>query len=160
MGRKHVRPTFQSVKRVEAIDDQGILVDLVTGPIPLDRIRDFVTGHPVLGGIVTFSGATRREIDPEHGPLLRLDYEAHEPMARRQLENLAVEAKERWFAGRVAIIHRLGPVPPGQIAVMIAVACGHRAEAFEACRWLIDALKKDVPIWKKDVFEDGHVRWV
>ena len=140
--------------------DGGVLVDLVTGPVPVDRIRDFTMGDPELGGIVTFEGATRREVDPGHGALVRLEYEAYEGMARRQLEHLARQVKERWSAGRVAIVHRLGAVPPGEVSVMIAVACGHRAESFAACRWLIDTLKKDVPIWKRDVFVDGHARWV
>ena len=140
--------------------DDTILVDLVTDAVDAQRVRDFVMGDPLLGGIVTFEGATRRDVDPEHGAILRLDYEAYESMTRQQLERLAGEARKRWTAGRVAIIHRLGSIPPGEVALMIAVACGHRAEAFDACRWLIDTIKKQVPIWKKDVFEDGYVRWV
>ena len=140
--------------------ENTILVDLVTDPIPTQHVRDFVMGDPLLGGIVTFEGATRRDVDPEHGAILRLDYEAYESMTRQQLERLAGEARKRWSAGRVAIIHRLGGIPPGEVALMIAVACGHRAEAFDACRWLIDTIKKEVPIWKKDIFEDGYVRWV
>ncbi len=140
--------------------DDRIWVDLVDGPIPVDRVRAFVMGDPKLGGIVTFEGATRREIDPEHGPLIRLDYEAYGQMAQTQLERIAGEAVQRWGGGRVAIIHRLGGAGVGEVSVMIAVAAGHRAESFAACRWLIDTLKKDVPIWKKDVFEDGCSRWV
>jgi len=135
-------------------------IDLVRGPIGTAAVREFVGGDSALGGIVVFEGVTRSENDPQHGALRRLEYEAYESMARRQLEQLAVEAADRFGAGRTAIVHRLGPVQPGETSVIIAVACGHRAEAFDACRWLIDALKKDVPIWKKDVFEDGTVRWV
>jgi molybdopterin synthase catalytic subunit len=138
----------------------AILVDLVTDEIPIARVHDFVTGDPALGGIVTFQGATRRDLDREHGAVLRLEYEAYEGMARQQLERLAAEATRRWSAGRVAVIHRIGGVRPGELSVVIAVASVHRKEAFEACRWLIDTLKKDVPIWKKDVFEDGTTRWV
>lgn len=140
--------------------EDAILVDLVTDEIPIARVHDFVTGDPALGGIVTFQGATRRDLDPERGAVVRLDYEAYQGMARQQLERLAAEAKRRWSVGRVAVIHRIGGVRPGQLSVVIAVACAHRKEAFEACRWLIDTLKKDVPIWKKDVFEDGTSRWV
>ncbi len=140
--------------------DDGILIDLVREPVSVQRVRDFVSGDPALGGIVTFEGATRCERDAQHGALVRLDYEAYESMARRQLHLLAGEARDRWSAGRIAMIHRLGPVPPGEVSVMIAVACPHRGECFDACRWLIDTLKRDVPIWKKDVFEDGFVRWV
>ncbi len=140
--------------------ESDVLVDIVTEPIDVERVRSSVMGDPKQGAIVTFEGATRQEDDPDHGRLLRLNYEAYESMASKQLETIALEAKRRWSTGRVAIVHRIGVVPPAETSVMIAVACGHRAEGFEACRWLIDTLKKDVPIWKKDEFEDGHVRWV
>ncbi len=140
--------------------DAGVWVELVDGPIPADKVRTFATGDKALGGIVTFEGATRAEEDDDHGALERLDYEAYDTMARRQLELLARRAVERYSAGRVAIVHRLGAVLPGEASVIIAVACAHRAEAFKACRYLIDTLKQDVPIWKKDVFADGFVRWV
>ena len=136
-----------------------VWVELVRGPISVAQVCEFVSGDPSLGGTVTFEGSTRAESDPQHGPLVRLDYEAYKSMARRQLEHLAHEAVDRFGAGKIAVVHRLGSVPVGEASVMIAVACGHRAEAFEACRWLIDTLKKDVPIWKKDVFEDGFVKW-
>jgi len=137
-----------------------IWVELFDGLLPADRVRAFVTGDRLLGGIVTFEGVTRSEDDVSHGRLIRLDYEAYAPMAVRQMRTLAETACSRWSAGRIALVHRLGQVPPGEASVMIAVGCPHRVEAFDACRWLIDALKKDVPIWKKDVFEDGFVRWV
>jgi len=136
------------------------LVELTREPIDGERVRAFIGGDPALGGIVTFEGVTRSERDSVHGDLVRLEYEAYETMARRQLEQLADEAFRRWKCGKIAIVHRIGPVKPAEASVIIAVACGHRAEAFEACRWLIDTLKKDVPIWKKDVFADGFVRWV
>jgi molybdopterin synthase catalytic subunit len=138
----------------------GILVDLVKEAIPVERVRCFVIGDPALGGIVTFEGATRTERDESHGSLVRLDYEAYEAMARCQLENLAREAKARWALGRVAVVHRVGPVEIAEVSVMIAVASKHRVQSFDACRWLIDKLKQDVPIWKKDVYEDGHIEWV
>ncbi len=140
--------------------ESSVLADLSVSPIDVAMIREFVGGDPRFGGLVTFEGATRGERDAEHGDLLRLDYEAHESMAQKQLEKLAGLALERWGPGRVAIVHRIGSVPPGEMSVVIAVAFGHRQEAFDACRWLIDTLKHEVPIWKKDVFEDGHVRWV
>ncbi|MCH7592418.1 MAG: molybdopterin converting factor subunit 1 [Planctomycetes bacterium] len=140
--------------------DSGLLIDLVRDAIDPDRIRDFVTGDATLGGITTFEGVTRGETDPEHGELSHLVYEAYEAMAREKLDGLAREAKERWSAERVAIVHRLGTVRPGEASVVIAVACAHRAQCFEACRWLIDTLKKEVPIWKKDVYQDGFTRWV
>jgi molybdopterin synthase catalytic subunit len=135
-------------------------IDLVWGPISTAAVREFVGGDSALGGLVIFEGVTRSESDPDHGGLRRLDYEAYESMARSQLERIANQAAERFGAQRIAIVHRLGPVQPGETSVMIALACKHRGEAFDACRWLIDTLKQDIPIWKKDVFEDGFVRWV
>ena len=140
--------------------DERLLIELVREAIDLDRIRDFITGDVSLGGIVTFEGVTRGETDPEHGALSHLLYEAYEAMALEKLGDLAREAKERWSTGRVAIVHRLGAVRPGEASVIIAVACAHRAESFAACRWLIDTLKKDVPIWKKNVYQDNFTRWV
>lgn len=140
--------------------EPSIWVELVDGPIPAASVRDFVGGDPALGGIVTFEGATRAENDAAHGELVRLDYEAYASMAQRQLEALAQEAQRRWSLGRLVVIHRLRSVLAGEVSVMIAVAAAHRAEAFAACRWLIDTLKRDVPIWKKDVFADGFARWV
>jgi len=135
-------------------------VELVDGPIDSARVRSFVWGDPSLGGIVCFEGVTRGETDLAHGKLAHLQYEAHATMAERQMQALAHQALSKFGAGRVAIVHRIGTVAPAETSVAIAVACTHRAEAFETCRWIIDTLKKDVPIWKKDVFEDGFVRWV
>ena len=141
-------------------EDDWLYVDLVDEPIELDRVRAFVSGDAALGAIVTFEGTTRQQADEGHGVLKCLDYEAYGAMARRQLDRLAREAQTRWSVGRIAIVHRLGSVPPGEVSVAIAVATAHRVEAFEACRWLIDTLKRDVPIWKKDVFADGSAHWV
>lgn len=136
------------------------LVEILGTVVNAKKVRSFVTGDPTLGGIVVFGGVTRAQRDAEHGELVLLDYEAHPTMALHQMQRLAEEAIRDWGAGRVAMIHRIGRVHVGKTSVMIGVACEHRAEAFDACRWIIDTLKKDVPIWKKDVFEDGFVRWV
>ena len=140
--------------------DPKIYIDLVHDPISIEPIRNFIASDPGLGGIVTFEGVTRLENDKKHGNLVRLDYEAYESLARKEMHRLADEAMVRWSAGKVVIVHRIGSVGPGEVSVMISVACAHRAEAFEACRWLIDTLKECVPIWKKDVYEDGFVHWV
>lgn len=135
-------------------------VELCATPIDPAAVREFISGDPTLGGIVLFEGVTRQEVDPSHGALVHLFYEAHEKMARAQMQRLADDAVERWRLGRVALVHRIGEVPPAAPSAIIAVAAGHRQEAFEACRWLIDTLKADVAIWKKDIFEDGFARWV
>lgn len=141
-------------------EDETILIDLCDQPLNTGALRDFVGSGNEHGAIAIFEGVTRREVDQEHGAIIRLDYEAYESMARRQLFHLARIATDRWGVFRIAIAHRIGGVPAGETSVYIAVACAHRAEAFEACRWLIDTLKAEVPIWKKDVYEDGFVRWV
>jgi len=84
-------------------------------------------------------------------------YEAYEEMALRQMRALAEEAVAVHGVRQVAMVHRLGRLEVGETSVLVAVASAHRAQAFEACRWLIDTLKKTVPIWKKEHFEDGAV---
>lgn len=137
-----------------------VYVDVVAAPIDPAVIRAFLHGDAALGGICTFEGVTRSDVDDRRGPIAGLEYEAYDEMARRQMRQLATNALERWGPGRTALIHRIGPVRPCEVSVAVGVACGHRREAFAACRWLIDALKEEVAIWKKDVFRDGSKRWV
>jgi len=107
------------------------------------------------GAVVTFEGIVR---DNTRGrKTLFLDYEAYEVMASKQLASLASEAIARFGVRGVTIIHRLGRLQIGETSVLIVVASAHRAAAFDACRWLIDTLKKTVPIWKKETFADGSV---
>lgn len=142
------------------ISDKRIHVELTNRAIDVPAVRAHILGDPTLGGVCTFEGATRNDPDADHGEVVRLEYEAYDAMARKQMTALAETAVERWGPARVAIVHRIGAVAAGEVSVMIMVACGHRGEAFEACRWLIDAVKRDVPIWKRDVYADGFVRWV
>ena len=88
---------------------------------------------------------------------LYLDYEAYEAMALKKMAALAEEARSRFAVRQVALVHRLGRLEIGETSVLIVVASAHRGPAFEACRWIIDTLKKTVPIWKKEYFEDGAV---
>ncbi len=140
--------------------DEPIWAALIDSPLSFDQASAFVSSDISVGAVVSFEGRTRSENDSQHGQLVRLDYEAYGSMAQQQLIRLAGDARERWSLARVAVLHRVGTVAIGESSVVIVVASAHRAEAFEACRWLIDSIKKDVPIWKKDVFEDGYVRWV
>jgi len=100
-----------------------------------------------LGGIATFSGDVRAETDGEMTE--KLFYEAYEDMALKQMEGIAEEAARKWDAN-VGIAHRLGELLPGETAVICVAACAHRAEAFDCCRFLIDRIKEDVPIWKRE----------
>ena len=109
------------------------------------------------GGVVTFVGRVR---DNARGHAIEyLEYEAYPEMAEREMQKIADVASERWPGTRVAIAHRTGHLEIGDAAVVIAASSPHRAEAFEACRFAIDTLKRTVPIWKKEVAADGEY-WV
>jgi MoaE-MoaD fusion protein len=107
------------------------------------------------GAVVVFDGIVRNNSGGRQ--TLHLDYEAYEEMAARQLSELAREARGKFGVRHVTIVHRLGRLIVGETSVLIVVASAHRAQAFEACQWLIDTLKKTVPIWKKETFVDGVV---
>jgi molybdopterin synthase catalytic subunit len=109
------------------------------------------------GGIDVFIGKVRRVTKGK--TVVRLEFEAYEQMALQEMEKIAEEALQRWTVDKIAIHHRTGILEAGEIPVVIAVSAAHRDAAFEACRYIIDTLKRTVPIWKKEVFEDGEV-WV
>jgi len=134
-------------------------VQLHDVPIELGPVLEFVT-DPEAGGIAFFLGTTRAEKGPAGKDLRELDYEAYPEMALQQMRTLAGKARQRWPIRRLAILHRTGRVPVGQPSVIIAVSTPHRGDAFDACRWIIDTLKADVPIWKKEVWSDGTASWV
>jgi molybdopterin synthase catalytic subunit len=107
------------------------------------------------GAVCVFDGTVR---DNTRGRrTLHLDYEAYREMALEQMRGLAAEAVTRFGVRDVALVHRLGRLRVGETSVLVVVASAHRGAAFDACRWLIDTLKKTVPIWKKEQFEDGAV---
>jgi molybdopterin synthase catalytic subunit len=114
-------------------------------------------GDPEAGAQVVFVGTTRRTNAGRR--VVRLEYEAHESMAIREMRRLGAEARRRWRLRKVAMVHRVGVVPVGEPSVVIAVSAGHRDDAFAAGRWLIDRLKEVVPIWKKERYRGGAV-WV
>jgi molybdopterin synthase catalytic subunit len=92
--------------------------------------------------------------------LVALDYEAYEQMATEQFADMARRARQSWPIVKLVILHRVGRVAVAEPSVVIAVATPHRAQAFEACRWMIDTLKKEAAIWKKEVWSDGSAAWV
>jgi molybdopterin synthase catalytic subunit len=134
-------------------------IQLQAAAIDASKVIAFVTA-PSAGGIAIFLGTTRAETSKEGTSLIALDYDAYAEMAQRQMEQLAAGARERWPVERLAILHRTGRVYVGEPSVVIGVSTGHRAQAFEACRWIIDTLKAEVAIWKKEVWEDGSMSWV
>lgn len=114
--------------------------------------------HPEAGAIVLFLGTTR-ELTAGRKTVV-LSYEAYREMAERRLAELEAETRRRWPVIECMIVHRLGIVPPTESSVAIVVSTPHRADAFAAGQWLIDALKADVPIWKREQYSDGTTEWV
>jgi molybdopterin synthase catalytic subunit len=129
-------------------------VEIVDGPIRAESIVAAMKAGSD-GAVCVFDGIVR---DNSRGrTTLHLDYEAYREMALEQMRRLAADAVAKFSVRDVALIHRLGRLAVGETSVLIVVASAHRAAAFDACRWLIDTLKKTVPIWKKETFADGSV---
>jgi molybdopterin synthase catalytic subunit len=134
--------------------DEGILIALTREAIDVPQlIADAKRGED--GAVVVFDGIVRNNSRGRR--TLHLDYEAYEEMAAKQMGELAHEARHQFKVRQVTIVHRLGRLHVGETSVLIVVSSAHRAQAYEASRWLIDTLKKTVPIWKKEMFADGAV---
>ena len=131
-------------------------IKISDAPLLPSVAADFVTDENC-GGIVSFIGTARKFTKGKK--VLRLEFEAYQPMAIKEMTKIADLIYEKFPAEKVAIHHRIGTVGLREIAVVIAVSCPHRKAAFEACEFAIDTLKKTVPIWKKEIFEDGEI-WV
>ena len=114
--------------------------------------------HPRAGAVLLFLGTTRELTDGRH--TMKLDYEAYRAMADGKLAELEAEARRRWPIVECLIVHRLGSVPIAEASVAIVVSTPHRADAFAAGQWLIDSLKRDVPIWKCEQYADGTSEWI
>lgn len=112
---------------------------------------------PNAGAVNLFVGTVRNQTKGKE--VLRLDFEAYDAMALKQMEDVANRAMQKWPLVKVAVIHAVGVKKPGTPVVVVGVSSAHRDASFEACRFLIDELKKTVPIWKKEYFEDNSV-WV
>ncbi len=130
------------------------LYQLVHEPIDTAALARHVRA-PEDGATVTFDGFVRNQ--SHNRPTLHLDYEAYESMALAEMREIGVQLHEKYSIHRVAMVHRLGRLGIGDTSVFIAVSAPHRAAAFDACRFAIDTLKRTVPIWKKEYFEDGAV---
>ena len=131
-------------------------IQLTREPLNRDTLIGAVS-HPGVGGIVVFEGVVR---DNARGKQIRyLEYEVYPEMAEQQIRTIFAEAERRWGVERVAVAHRFGRLEIGEASVIIVVAAPHRAEAFDACRYIIDTLKTTVPIWKKEVASNGE-EWI
>lgn len=112
------------------------------------------------GGLGVFVGTVRRSAaDESDASVEALEYEAHPTLAPAALEDIAQRAEQKWALERVVAVHRTGHCPLGEPTVVVVCAAPHRAEALDACRWMIDTIKTEVPIWKKELYADGSA-WV
>jgi molybdopterin synthase catalytic subunit len=135
------------------------IVKITRDPLDEATVNTLVRSlaDPADGGVVIFQGVVR---DNARGKRVRyLEYDAYPEMAEQQMASIAAEVERRWHTANVALVHRIGRLEIGECSVVVVVACPHRGEAFEACRYAIDTLKTTVPIWKKEVAEDGE-EWV
>lgn len=123
------------------------------------RLADcsLLASRPEAGGQALFIGTVRNQTQDKK--VLKLIFEAYIPMAEKEMEKIANQIYKKWAALKVVIHHRVGELEVGEIAVIIAISTRHRSAAFEACKYAIDTLKETVPIWKKEIFEDGEI-WV
>lgn len=132
-------------------------VDYLTADaIDVQRLLAEVAGEG-RGGTVLFLGSVRRSA--EDGPVRAIDYSAYGDMAAAELSKIMQEATEHWSDARLAAQHRVGRVPAGEPSLAVVAAAPHRAEAFDACRYVVEQSKRRLPIWKKELFEDGSQRW-
>lgn len=131
-------------------------IQLKETPLDVERCYNLVANNSA-GGISLFVGTVRDQTKGKK--VIRLEFEAYAPMAVSEMQKIAEQAQSKWQVEKMCIHHRTGALQVGEIAVIIAVATPHRKAAFEACQYAIDTLKKSVPIWKKEIFEDGEV-WV
>ncbi|MBI2192577.1 MAG: molybdenum cofactor biosynthesis protein MoaE [Planctomycetes bacterium] len=132
------------------------MIEVTRHPIDIEAVTRSAYAE-TSGAVVTFLGTARQ--DREGKRLILLEYEAYPEMALKQLEQVRQEILTRWPADQVSMVHRFGPIRVGEASIAIAVSCPHRQQAFEACRYAIDRIKEIVPVWKKEVWEDGS-EWV
>lgn len=132
------------------------MVHLTENKIDTNALIDFVQADGA-GAIDVFIGTVRNKTSEKK--VVRLEYEAYDKMALKQIEHIVNQACKQWTILKYAVVHRKGVLEIGEAAVVVAVATPHRQAAFEACKYIIDTIKESVPIWKKEIYEDGEV-WV
>ncbi len=127
-------------------------------PLSLEEVYQ-LADDPANGAVVVMSGTVRNQTDGK--PVVALEYQAYEPMAIAIFGKIAQDIRKTWSdANRVVIHHRVGRLKIGEISVLVAIGCPHRGEAFAACKYAIDTLKHNAPIWKKEIWQDGSSSWV
>jgi molybdopterin synthase catalytic subunit len=132
------------------------VITLTDQPLDINQITQ-LAHSPDAGAVNVFVGTVRANTQAKK--VMRLEYEAYEPMAVSEIQKIVDVAKLKWPVKKIAVSHRVGILTVGEVAVVVAVATPHRKESFEACQFIIDSLKQTVPIWKKEIFEGGE-EWV
>ena len=145
---------FPNPTKIDSHDNFAITF----APLSLDEIYA-LADDPANGSIVIMSGTVRNNTDGKG--VVYLEYQAYEPMAMEIFKQIVKNIRQKWKdTNRVVIYHRIGRLKIGEISVLVAVGCPHRREAFEACRYAIDTLKHNAPIWKTEHWQDGTSNWV
>lgn len=168
--RLAVNRTFVPLSHVVQDGDEIAVIPPVSGGAHAPRVgltreplvTDAVVAElkrPDAGAVATFVGTVRAELDGCK-VLTALEYEAYEEMALEQMESARKKAVEKFGVLDAAVHHRLGRIPLGEASILVVVASAHRVEAFDACRWIVDKVKADAPIWKKNIWADGSAEWV
>lgn len=139
-----------------AKEEDKNLIEILEENVPFDMSKYLsYVQSPSCGAIATFAGTTRDTFEGKN--VLELRYEAYVPMAVRCINSICTSARSSWNLNSIAVAHRLGPVPVGEVSVFIATSSVHRADALDACQFIIDEIKASVPIWKKEVYSNGEV---
>lgn len=164
--RVAVNQAFVDLDAPVTADDEIALIPPVSGgsstlavrngPITVEEVERAVR-HGGAGAVVSFTGTVRDHTDSHE--VVALEYEAYVEMAERVLHQIAAEVRASWPEVRLSVLHRIGRLEVGEASVVIAASSPHRADAFSACRQVIERLKEDVPIWKREIRRDGSV-WV
>ncbi len=130
---------------------------VTTDPLSVQAVNDLVK-RPTDGAVVTFDGIVRNNF--EGRAVRHLEYEAYAEMAEKKMAEIGAEIRRKFDIGDIAMVHRLGRLEIGESSIVIAVAAPHRQAAFEACAYAMERVKAEVPVWKKEFFEDGADHWV
>jgi molybdopterin synthase catalytic subunit len=132
------------------------MTEITNKPIDAQKIIKAAESDDA-GALNVFIGTVRSKTSGKK--VVRLEYEAYEPMAKKEIEKIVESATKKWGIKNWAVSHRVGTLTVGEVAVVVAISTAHRKESFEACQFIINSLKQTVPIWKKEIFEDGE-EWV
>jgi molybdopterin synthase catalytic subunit len=139
------------------VDGERALVRVTAEPLRVEEAVNFVSDRAA-GATCVFSGTVRSFSDA--GEVVGITYEAWNQLAERRIAEIVEELLDRWPTCRAAVLHRTGTLDVGETSVLVACSTPHRGEAFDACRYAIERLKYDVPIWKKEALVGGDARWV